>query len=264
MLTNSLRTNSPSRTRAGNTRLTPESHRLDPRSRPSRVGKGPPQSGFARALGLCGGGTIHVVHPGKAPHRSILCIEGDQENARLLAETLTELDHAIELAPDGEVGLAMILANRPNLVLCDLWGPGIGGLELLQRLSEAGPRFATLPFILLTDRSDRDSELAARRLGADDCLTKPVDVEMLSVVVETRLRRAEGRAATASQVHLTGREKDVLTWAGRGKTSAEIAIILGRSERTVNFHCDRAMRRLDVVNRTQAVAKAIAQGLIGT
>ena len=60
---------------------------------------------------------------------------------------------------------------------------------------------------------------------------------------------------------LTPREREVLTWAGRGKTSAEIAIILGVRERTVNFHCDRAVRRLDVVNRTHAVAKAIAQGL---
>ena len=55
----------------------------------------------------------------------------------------------------------------------------------------------------------------------------------------------------------------MLLWAARGKTSAEIAIILGLSERTINFHCDQAMRRLDVVNRTQAVANAVAEGLIG-
>jgi len=62
---------------------------------------------------------------------------------------------------------------------------------------------------------------------------------------------------------LTAREKNVLTWVARGKTSAEIAIILGLSERTINFHCDNAMKRLDVVNRTQAVATAVAGGLIG-
>ena len=63
---------------------------------------------------------------------------------------------------------------------------------------------------------------------------------------------------------MTEREKEVLTWVGRGKTSAEIAIILGLSERTINFHCDQAMKRLDVINRTQAVAMAIARGLIRT
>lgn len=62
-------------------------------------------------------------------------------------------------------------------------------------------------------------------------------------------------------IHLTEREREVLTWVGRGKTSAEIAVILGVSGRTVNFHCENAMKRLDVVNRTQAVAKAIAYRL---
>ena len=61
---------------------------------------------------------------------------------------------------------------------------------------------------------------------------------------------------------LTGRERDVLTWAARGKTSAEIGIILGLAERTINFHFDRAAKRLDATNRTQAVAKAVANLLI--
>ena len=54
----------------------------------------------------------------------------------------------------------------------------------------------------------------------------------------------------------------MLTWVGRGKTSGEIALILELSERTVNFHCEQAMKRLDVMNRTQAVAKAITHQLI--
>jgi len=39
-------------------------------------------------------------------------------------------------------------------------------------------------------------------------------------------------------------------------------VILGLSKRTINFHCDNAMRRLDVIKRTQAVAKAVATGII--
>ena len=93
-------------------------------------------------------------------------------------------------------------------------------------------------------------------------MTKPLDLELLGVVIENHLRRAgKGRSGPA-QGHLTERERDVLAWVGRGKTSAEIAIILGVSERTVNFHCERSVRRLDVVNRTHAVARAIAHGLI--
>jgi len=85
---------------------------------------------------------------------------------------------------------------------------------------------------------------------------------MLSVVVKNRLRHTTGKEPSSEQAHLTEREKVVLTWVGRGKTSSEIAIILGLSERTVNFHCDQAMKRLDVTNRTRAVTKAMAQQLI--
>lgn len=242
----------------------PESHRVRSRSLPSRSGKSLQQSGYAQARDLCKSGAIDAIHTRSAPNASILCVEDDQETAGLLAEAMGELGYAVELAPDSELGLAKILANRPDLVLCNFWMPRMSGLELLQTVSEAGLPYATLPFIFLSGHFDRDSELAARRLGADDCLTKPVDLEILGLVIENRLRRADRRAGSEPQVHLTDREREVLTWAARGKTSADIAIILGLSERTVNFHCDQAMKRLDVINRTQAVATAITQGLIET
>jgi len=191
-------------------------------------------------------------------------VEDDPETSSLLAEALTELGYTVETECEGESGLAKILAQRPDLVLCDVRMPRMSGFEILDRVRAAGPAFARLPFVFLTALDDRENEVAGRRLGADDYLTKPVDFELLGVVVENRLRRAEGRAGPHADIHLTGREREVLTWVGRGKTSSEIAVILGLSERTVNFHCDQAMRRLDVINRTQAVARAIAEGLITT
>ncbi|AYC99816.1 LuxR family transcriptional regulator [Neorhizobium sp. NCHU2750] len=61
---------------------------------------------------------------------------------------------------------------------------------------------------------------------------------------------------------LTEREVDCLNWTAAGKTSAEIAEILGLSEHTVNHYLNRAAKKLDTVNRTQAVAKALRIGLI--
>ena len=61
---------------------------------------------------------------------------------------------------------------------------------------------------------------------------------------------------------LTDREIDCLNWTAAGKTSAEIADILGLSEHTVNHYLNRATKKLDTVNRTQAVAKALRIGLI--
>ncbi|MBB4064341.1 helix-turn-helix transcriptional regulator [Gellertiella hungarica] len=61
---------------------------------------------------------------------------------------------------------------------------------------------------------------------------------------------------------LTDREIDCLTWTAAGKTSAEIAEILTLSEHTVNHYLNRATKKLDTVNRTQAVVKAMKTGLI--
>ena len=192
----------------------------------------------------------------------ILCIEDDPQTAELLTEALKERGYEVDLASDGDAGLATVPANPPDIVVCDVRMPGLSGFELREKLSAAGPSLAHIPFVFLTALGDRDSELLGRRLGADDYLTKPIDFEMLDTVIQNLLRRRLDGSRPQSDYHLTDREREVLAWVGRGKTSSEIAIILGLRERTVNFHCDRAMKRLDVTNRTQAVAKAIAHGLI--
>lgn len=61
---------------------------------------------------------------------------------------------------------------------------------------------------------------------------------------------------------LTAREIDCLIWTAAGKTSIEIAEILKLSEHTVNHYLNRAAKKLDTVNRTQAVVKALRLGLI--
>ena len=56
---------------------------------------------------------------------------------------------------------------------------------------------------------------------------------------------------------LSDRERDILAWAAEGKSSWEIATILGVSERTVNWHVEQSKKKLDAVTRTQAVIKAL-------
>lgn len=63
-------------------------------------------------------------------------------------------------------------------------------------------------------------------------------------------------------LHLSEREKEVLRWLTTGKTSWEIAQILLISERTVNYHVQNIIRKLDAVNRAHAVAIAIMAKLI--
>ncbi len=61
---------------------------------------------------------------------------------------------------------------------------------------------------------------------------------------------------------LTPREKETLKWAYEGKTAWEIGVILSISERTVKFHLKNIYKKLNVVNRSQAVAKAVRAGIV--
>ena len=72
----------------------------------------------------------------------------------------------------------------------------------------------------------------------------------------------ELRAGRRQNVSLSRREIECLSWASAGKTSVEMSEILGLSEYTVNHYLNRATRKLDAVNRVQAVAKAIRAGLL--
>jgi DNA-binding CsgD family transcriptional regulator len=61
---------------------------------------------------------------------------------------------------------------------------------------------------------------------------------------------------------LTKRELDVLSWTSQGKTAWEVSVILGMSEKTVNFHLGNAMRKLEVTSKHQAVLKCVAAGVL--
>jgi LuxR family transcriptional regulator, quorum-sensing system regulator BjaR1 len=72
--------------------------------------------------------------------------------------------------------------------------------------------------------------------------------------------RSAARASIA--VHLTDRERDILSWAGRGKTTLETALILTLSDLTVETHIRNALAKLGAQNKTHGVAKCISLGLI--
>src|SRR5271165_5608700 len=194
--------------------------------------------------------------------KKILCIEDDRETAALIAEELIDRGYAVTLAHDGREGLSAILKSMPDLVLSDISMPVMSGFELLERLIALAPRFSKMPFIFLTALTDRDNELKGRQLGADDYVTKPIDFEMLDTIITARLAGVARNELWPKLIELNDREVETLTWAARGKTSAEIAMILGLSKRTVDFHIDNARIKLGAATRTQAVIKAADGGLI--
>jgi DNA-binding response OmpR family regulator len=194
--------------------------------------------------------------------KTILCIEDDRETAALIAEELVEQGFAVDVVHNGQEGLAAILRQPPDLVLCDISLPFMSGFDVLERLTEIAPGFGYMPFVFLTALTDRENELKGRQLGADDFVRKPVDFDVLVAIVNMRLARALRNDTWPNPVDLSEREVETLTWAARGKTSAEIARILDLTKRTVDFHIDNARLKLGVATRIQAAIKATSCRLI--
>jgi len=200
----------------------------------------------------------------------ILCIENDCEAARLIAKELTARGFEALIAHEGKEGLITILKGIVDLVVCDISLPGMSGFEVLARLNELAPRLEHIPFVVLTARLDRKLELRARRLGADEFVVKPVNFEMLHMIINALLsgsacKQLSNPALSESaptSIDLNDREIETLTWAARGRTSPEIAKGLGLVKRTVDFHLDNARAKLGARTRIEAVAKAASRQLI--
>jgi DNA-binding response OmpR family regulator len=192
----------------------------------------------------------------------ILCVEDDRQMAALLAEDLCDRGFQVALAYDGQAGLDALLRDTPDLALVDINMPGLSGLELLEQAKKLAPRFSATPFVFLTASCDRETELTAWRLGAEDYVTKPFDFEVLAALINARLRRIPRGGRQTIRTELGQREVETLTWAARGKSSTEIGEILGLSKRTVDFHIERARSKLGVATRVQAVMKATTGQLI--
>jgi DNA-binding NarL/FixJ family response regulator len=118
----------------------------------------------------------------------ILCIE-DEEDLRVdIAEELAAADYEVLQAQDGVEALKLLEQHRPDLVLCDITMPGVGGYEVLRAMREEGGR-GDIPFIFLTALANRNDVLLGKQAGADDYLVKPIDYDLLLATIATRLNQ---------------------------------------------------------------------------
>lgn len=122
----------------------------------------------------------------------ILLVEDDDAIREMLSRRLVLRGHAVELAADGETGLAMIRASPPEVVLLDHGLPGMTGWDVARAL-RADPAFATLPVIALTAHAGEPSRREAMAAGCTTFLSKPVDMKALERELQAVADRA-GRA----------------------------------------------------------------------
>ncbi|MDO9460639.1 MAG: response regulator [Alphaproteobacteria bacterium] len=121
----------------------------------------------------------------------IVCIEDEPEIREDIVEALEIQGHTISEAENGEQGLETILRVRPDLIISDITMPILDGLGLLAKIRSEYPECADMPFVFLSALADRKDLIAGRELGADDYLTKPVDFELMYVVVKAKLRQVQ-------------------------------------------------------------------------
>jgi DNA-binding NtrC family response regulator len=111
----------------------------------------------------------------------------DEVNAAAALETLLKEDgYEIARAHDARSALALLEKTEPDVVLTDLRMPGMDGLELLAKIKEIRPETMV---ILMTAFGTVKTAVKAMKLGAEDYLSKPIDVEELEVVLQKALDR---------------------------------------------------------------------------
>ena len=112
----------------------------------------------------------------------ILVVE-DNELIRAEVATILSLEgFEVVEAENGRDGLRRLAEERPDLILSDLMMPEMDGFAFLEA-ARANALWASIPFVMLSARGDKDAAEQALALGARRYLTKPVDVEALLAIV---------------------------------------------------------------------------------
>lgn len=124
----------------------------------------------------------------------LLIIEDDPSMLELLRVHLRAVGHSVRTVSDAADGIRAILADPPDLILSDIAMPYLDGMELLRAL-RSEPLTRRIPVIFLTGLTDDDTLAKASTLGADDFLTKPIQVEDLLSSINKVLNRSRPSGA---------------------------------------------------------------------
>lgn len=118
----------------------------------------------------------------------ILVCDDDLAVRRLLSFNLGRAGYRLDTADTGERALELARTEAPDVVLLDLMLPGISGLEVLERVRREQPE---VKVIVLTGHGSVETAVEAMKLGAQDFLTKPFDMERLAIALRNALELRE-------------------------------------------------------------------------
>lgn len=195
-----------------------------------------------------------------------------RDGLKMLLLTAPDMTFAAE-ADSGEEALQLCAANDVDIVLMDLKMPGMGGIEATRSIGE---RYPTIKVIALTSYIDKTLVREALQAGAISYILKNTTPAELAAAIRSAMSGQSTISSAAAQSlvrsqkekpqppadNLTEREREVLALMALGLSNSEIGRRLVIQPATVNFHVGNILSKLEVSNRTEAVAVAVQKGLV--
>jgi FixJ family two-component response regulator len=190
----------------------------------------------------------HLTVTASSPGTVIFVIDDDNHVRDGVRTVLEGAGQTVEDYPTCEEFLEAYRPGCGACLLIDAYLPGMNGLELLQRLHDAGDR---LPAIMITGDADVPMAVQAMKAGASDFIEKPIGPNELVVSVERALEQSRDsnklfawRETAANQVAgLTPRQRQIMELVLAGHPNKNIAADLGISQRTVENHRASIMKK---------------------
>ena len=135
-------------------------------------------------------------------HESILVVDDEAGVRGSLVGILGDEGYAAEAVESGEAALTALESRRYDLLLLDVWLPGMDGLEVLARVRTLDPE---VPVVVISGHGSIETAVKAVRMGAQDFVEKPLALEKTLLVVKNALRQrkleAENRALKEQVEH---------------------------------------------------------------
>lgn len=176
----------------------------------------------------------------------LLVVDDVEENREILRRRFGKLGYAVTEAVDGEAALKIIESEAFDCVLLDIMMPGIDGLEVLRRVRQTKSE-AQLPVIMVTAKSASEDVVEALLMGANDYITKPVDMEVAGARVEMQLRRK--RAEDASKAAYRELEQTLSGLQGAVNEAENKAAVLSDLDSDVRGPLDGLLGAAKVLTR---------------
>lgn len=119
----------------------------------------------------------------------VLLVDDDQSNLDFMRQMMRIDGHELAWAADGEQALALVRQFDPQLIICDVLMPHLGGYAVLETV-RADPQFAAVPVLLFSAAMNEEARMLALRRGATAVLAKPFDLEQLRGAIKHCLGQA--------------------------------------------------------------------------